>query len=290
MKGIILAGGSGTRLYPLTLAISKQLLPVYDKPMVYYPLSLIMLASIREVLIISTPHDLPQFRELLGDGSHLGLSLTYQVQEQPDGLAQAFIIGREFLAGGPACLVLGDNIMYGDGLIEVLGKGATRTEGGFVFGYRVTDPQRYGVVEFDAKGKAISLEEKPLLPKSNYAVPGVYFYGADVCDVAASLKPSVRGELEITDLNRVYLERGTLEVEKLGRGIAWFDTGTHRSLLDAANFIAVIEERQGLRIACPEEIAWLKGWISDSTLADISRRMGKSAYAEYLSNLLANSK
>ncbi len=286
MKGIILAGGSGTRLLPSTLALSKQLLPVYDKPMIYYPLSLLMHAGIREVLIISTPHDLPIFRELFGSGNQFGLRLTYQVQEYPAGLAQAFIIGRDFLAGGPACLVLGDNIMYGDGLIEVLAKGATRLDGGLIFGYRVTDPQRYGVVEFDPQGKAISLEEKPIYPKSNYAIPGVYFYGPDVCDVAAILKPSARGELEITDLNRVYLERGTLDVEKLGRGIAWFDTGTHRSLLDASNFIAVIQERQGLRIACPEEIAWLKGWINDSTLADIVHRMGKNCYADYLANLL----
>ena len=286
MKGIVLAGGSGTRLHPLTLAVSKQLMPVYDKPMIYYPLSVLMLAGIREVLVISTPHDLPLFRNLLGDGRQWGLRLEFAEQPRPEGLAQAFIIGREFLAGGPAALVLGDNLFYGHGLTEAVQRAAALKTGGRVFAYRVKDPQRYGVVEFDASGRAIGLEEKPTAPRSHFAVPGLYFYGADVCDLAASLAPSPRGELEITDLNRMYLQRGDLTVEQLGRGIAWFDTGTHRSLLDAATFIAAIQERQGLQVACLEEIAWCQGWIDAVELAAAIEGMGKSSYADYLRDLL----
>ena len=286
MKGLILAGGSGTRLHPVTRAISKQLLPVYDKPMIYYPLSVLMLAGLREVLLISTPHDLPLFRRLLGDGSQWGMRLEYVEQPSPDGLAQAFILGRTFLAGDSACLVLGDNLFYGDGLTEAARKAATITQGARVFAYRVKDPERYGVVQFDAAGRAISLEEKPKEPKSPFAVPGLYFYGSDVCALAAALKPSVRGELEITDLNRIYLERGDLTVEQLGRGIAWFDTGTHRSLLDAATFIAAIQERQGTQVACLEEIAWRNQWITDAGVKAAADSMGKSSYAEYLHELL----
>jgi glucose-1-phosphate thymidylyltransferase len=286
MKGIILAGGSGTRLHPVTRAISKQLLPVYDKPMVYYPLSVLMLAGLREVLLISTPHDLPLFRRLLGDGSQWGMRLEYAEQPRPDGLAQAFIIGREFLAGDSACLVLGDNLFYGDGLSQAALSAARITSGARIFAYRVKDPERYGVVLFDAAGRAISLEEKPKQPKSPFAVPGLYFYGPDVCALASVLKPSARGELEITDLNRVYLERGDLTVEQLGRGIAWFDTGTHRSLLDAATFIAAIQERQGTQVACLEEIAWRNHWIDDAGPKNAADGMGKSSYAEYLHELL----
>jgi glucose-1-phosphate thymidylyltransferase len=286
VKGIILAGGAGTRLHPLTKVISKQLMPVYDKPMVYFPLSTLMLAGIREVLVISTPHDLPMFRALLGDGSRLGMRLAYAEQPRPDGLAQAFVIGRDFLAGSPACLVLGDNLFYGHGLTETLRRGAAIADGGMVFGYWVRDPQRYGVVEFDASGRALSIEEKPERPRSSWAVPGLYFYGSDVCELAAALQPSKRGELEITDLNRVYLERRRLSVEKLGRGIAWFDTGTHRSLLDAATFVAAVQDRQGLQIACIEEIAYRQGWIDADGLRAEAKAMGKSAYAEYLNDLL----
>jgi glucose-1-phosphate thymidylyltransferase len=287
MKGLILAGGSGTRLHPVTRAISKQLLPIFDKPMIYYPLSVLMLAGIREVLIISTPHDLPLFRRLLGDGAPWGIRLDYAEQPRADGLAQAFIIGRDFLDGSPACLVLGDNLFYGDGLVRAALDAARITSGARVFAYRVKDPERYGVVEFDATGRAIGLEEKPRQPKSSFAVPGLYFYGPDVCSLAAALTPSARGELEITDLNRVYLERGDLTVEQLGRGIAWFDTGTHRSLLDAATFIAAIQERQGTQVACLEEIAWRNHWISDPELEAAAAGMGKSSYAEYLTELLS---
>ena len=286
MKGIILAGGAGTRLHPLTRVISKQLMPIYDKPMIYFPLSTLMLGGIREVLVISTPHDLPMFRQLLGDGKRLGMTISYAEQPRPDGLAQAFIIGRDFLAGSPACLVLGDNIFYGHGLTRTVQRAATLTTGACIFGIHVRDPQRYGVVEFDAQGRAISLEEKPEQPKSPYAVPGLYFYDPDVCARAAVLKPGKRGELEITDLNRTYLERGELTVEKLGRGIAWFDTGTHRSLLDAANFVAAVEERQGLKLACLEEIAFRSGWIGAAEVRTEAESMGKSVYAEYLWELL----
>ncbi len=286
MKGIILAGGAGTRLHPLTRVISKQLMPVYDKPMIYFPLSALMLAGIREVLLISTPHDLPMFRRLLGDGARLGMRFSYAEQATPNGLAQAFVIGRDFVADQPSCLVLGDNIFYGHGFTDSIRAAAARTSGATIFGYQVRDPQRYGVVEFDRGGRAVSLEEKPEQPKSSFAVPGMYFYGPDVCGLAAALKPSKRGEYEITDLNRLYLERGDLQVEKLGRGIAWFDTGTHRSLLDAANFIAAIEERQGLKIACLEEIAWSQGWIGLDQLKAEAESMGKSGYGEYLWDLV----
>ncbi len=286
MRGIILAGGAGTRLHPLTRVVSKQLLPIYDKPMIYYPLSILMLAGIREVLIISTPHDLPQFERLLGDGARLGMRFEYVVQPRPEGLAQAFVLGRRFLADGPACLVLGDNLFYGHGLTQTLRDAAQLTGGAKVFGYWVRDPQRYGVVEFDDKGRAISLEEKPQLPRSNFAVPGLYFYDSQVCTLAASLAPSPRGELEITDLNRLYLERGSLQVERLGRGTAWLDTGTHRSLLEATNFIEAIEERQGLKVACLEEIAWRSGWIDDAQLVHEANEHGKSTYGDYLRTLI----
>jgi len=286
VKGIILAGGAGTRLHPLTKVISKQLMPIYDKPMIYFPLSTLMLAGIREVLVISTPHDLPMFRALLGDGARLGMRIAYAEQPRPDGLAQAFLIGRDFLAGSPACLVLGDNLFYGHGFTTTLARGAALADGGLVFGYWVRDPQRYGVVEFDPTGRALSIEEKPERPKSSWAVPGLYFYGADVVEMAAALKPSKRGELEITDLNRRYLEQGRLGVEKIGRGIAWFDTGTHRSLLDAATFVAAVQDRQGLQIACLEEIAWRQGWIDADGVRREAEAMGKSAYADYLRDLL----
>ena len=280
-KGIILAGGAGTRLHPLTKVVSKQLLPVYDKPMVYYPLSTLMLADIREVLIISTPQDLPHFERLLGDGSHLGMKLSYKVQEIPNGLAQAFVLGREFIGDDDVCLVLGDNIFYGADLPTLLKKVASRSEP-TVFGYRVSDPERYGVVEFDSSGRAISLDEKPTNPKSNYAVVGLYFYPNDVVQKAAQQKPSLRGEYEITDLNRKYLEEGRLSVEIMSRGFAWLDTGTHASLADATNFVRALVDRQGLQISCIEEIAWRKGWIDAGQLSRLSAEYGKSSYGQYL--------
>ncbi|EIQ01661.1 glucose-1-phosphate thymidylyltransferase, short form [Opitutaceae bacterium TAV1] len=287
-KGIILAGGSGTRLYPLTIAVSKQLMPVYDKPMIYYPLSVLMLAGIREILIISTPADLPLFRKLLGGGSQFGLTLSYAEQPSPDGLAQAFTIAADcgFLDGqAPAALILGDNLFYGHDLARALQTASARATGATIFGYHVSDPQAYGVVEFASDGRVLSLEEKPAHPKSSYAVPGLYFYDTDVVDLARSLKPSPRGELEITDLNRLYLERGTLHVQLLGRGTAWLDTGTHHSLLEAAQFVSVIENRQGLKIACPEEIAFRQGWIERAALDAQIARLGKSTYGIYLRTL-----
>ncbi len=288
MKGIILAGGSGTRLYPLTQVVSKQLMPVYDKPMIYYPLSTLMLAGIREVLIISTPDHAPLFQKLLGDGSQWGMSFSYVEQPSPDGLAQAFILGKEFLNGEPACLVLGDNLFYGHGLVEVLQRAAKLKEGAIVFGYRVAEPQHYGVVEFSPDGKVVSLEEKPVKPKSNYAVPGIYFYDAQAATIAAQLKPSPRGELEITDLSRVYLEQGQLQVELLGRGYAWLDTGTHESLHQAASFIQTLEERQGFKVACVEEIAYRNGYISAQQLEALAKPLAKSTYGKYLLNILEN--
>jgi glucose-1-phosphate thymidylyltransferase len=284
-KGIVLAGGSGTRLHPCTLAVSKQLMPVYDKPMIYYPLSTLMLAGIREVLIISTPQDTPRFEQLLGDGSKWGMKLTFAVQPSPDGLAQAFLIGDEFVGDSPSALVLGDNLFHGQELGRELEKAAARTEGATVFAYPVNDPERYGVVAFDEGGRAISLEEKPAQPKSRYAVTGLYVYDRDVVSIARSLKPSPRGELEITDLNRVYLERGSLDVHVLGRGHAWLDTGTHESLIEAGLFIQTVERRQGLRIGSPEEVAWRKGWIDDAQLAVLARELGKSSYGQYLARL-----
>jgi len=287
MKGILLAGGSGTRLYPLTLTVSKQLLPVYDKPMIYYPMSVLMLAGIRDILLISTPHDLPGFERLFGNGYGIGLRIEYAVQEKPEGLAQAFLIGRKFLASNRACLVLGDNLFYGHGLTETVKRGASLRAGATIFGYQVKDPKRYGVVEFGDSGKAISLEEKPVNPKSNWAVPGLYFYDQTVCDRAASLDPSWRGELEITDLNRLYLNDGNLSVEKMGRGIAWLDTGTPGSLLEAASFVQTIQERQGMQIACLEEIAWKNGWVGTGGVKSAADAMGKSSYADYLRSLLS---
>jgi glucose-1-phosphate thymidylyltransferase len=285
-KGIILAGGSGTRLHPITRAISKQLLPVYDKPMIYYPLATLMLAGIRDVLVINTPHEQDMFRRLLGDGTQWGIDVQYAVQPSPDGLAQAFTIGRDFVAGQPSCLVLGDNIFYGVGLTERLKRAATRPSGATVFGYWVKDPQRYGVAEFNADGRVIGLEEKPVEPKSNYAVTGLYFYDERVCDYAAALKPSPRGELEITDLNRCYLDDGSLHLEQLGRGFAWLDTGTHESLMQAGNYIETIENRQGLKVCCPEEIAFNSGWIDAQQLSRLAAPLAKTGYGRYLQQLV----
>jgi glucose-1-phosphate thymidylyltransferase len=288
-KGIILAGGSGTRLHPATLAISKQLLPVFDKPMIYYPLSTLMLGGIRDILIISTPQDTPRFQQLLGDGARWGLNLSYAVQESPDGLAQAFLIGEHFLGNSPSALVLGDNLFYGHSFHSLLERANLRADCASVFAYHVQDPQRYGVVEFDRQGRAVSLEEKPLVPRSSYAVTGLYFYDARVSQMARTLKPSARGELEITDLNRLYLEMGELHVEIMGRGYAWLDTGTHESLLDAGQFIATIEHRQGLKVSCPEEIAYRKGWIGAEQLEALAEPMKKNSYGQYLLRLLKES-
>lgn len=285
-KGIILAGGSGTRLHPLTVSVSKQLMPVYDKPMIYYPIATLLLAEIRDILIITTPRDQAAYETLLGDGSRWGVNFQYAVQPSPDGLAQAFLIGESFIGGDPACLILGDNIYYGQGLSAMLRRAAAREQGATVFGYYVRDPEHYGVVSFDAQGRAVSIEEKPKQPRSNYAVTGLYFYDNDVVSVARSIRPSARGELEITDVNKIYLERGQLNVELMGRGYAWLDTGSHESLLAAANFVQVVEQRQGLKIACPEEIAWRMGYINDDQLAQLAAALAKSGYGHYLLELL----
>jgi len=285
-KGIILAGGSGSRLYPATLGISKQMLPIFDKPMIYYPLSTLMLAGIRDILIISTPRDIPLFQELLGDGSKWGMNFSYLVQSHPDGLAQAFIIGAEFIGSSPSALVLGDNIFYGSEFAQILTETSTQTKGATVFAYNVSDPMRYGIVEFDKTGRAISLEEKPKIPKSNHAVTGLYFYDNDVIKFAKQIKPSLRGELEITDINKLYLQQDSLSVKVLGRGYAWLDTGTHESLLEASQFIATIEHRQGLKVACPEEIAWNLEWIDDAKLEELAAPLSKNQYGQYLQSLL----
>ena len=287
MKGIILAGGKGTRLYPLTIAASKQMLPVYDKPMVYYPLSMLMLAGIREILVISTPEALPSFRELLKDGSQWGVRFEYAEQAEPRGLADAFLVGREFIAGSPVCLILGDNILYGEGIISLLQSCASLKEGAIIFGYKVNDPQRYGVVEFDSEGKVLSLEEKPGHPKSSYAVPGIYFYDDQVVQIAESLQPSDRGEIEITDLNKVYLQNGSLKAKMFGRGVAWLDAGTHESLLHAASFIQTIQERQGLMISCPEEIAFQMGYISKEQLCELGKELAGNSYGQYILGLVS---